>query len=211
MARSLDRPQRPSPPWRYPFIIAFTGIRGIVSLAAALAIPLTIADGSSFPHRDLILFITFSVVVVTLVGQGSLLPSVIRWLGLDEIGRAERRVEKTEELASRRLAIEAGMRRLDELAAERSLPERIVEPLRAHHRDRVQQLDYRIGAAELETQLARLSEELQLELIEAERKQLYTLLCSGGVKDDARRRIEHDLDLQEAQLRRSAAGGGGSD
>ncbi len=61
-------------------------MRGIVSLAAALAIPLTVADGGAFPYRDLILFLTFSVVLVTLVGQGLLLPAVIRALGLANAG-----------------------------------------------------------------------------------------------------------------------------
>ena len=60
------------------FVIAFTGIRGVVSLAAALAIPLTTAAGASFPYRDLILFITFGVILITLVGQGLLLPSIVR-------------------------------------------------------------------------------------------------------------------------------------
>ena len=64
--------------WQAVFVIGFTGIRGIVSLAAALAIPFTTSAGEPFPGRDLILFLTFSVILVTLVGQGLLLPSVIR-------------------------------------------------------------------------------------------------------------------------------------
>jgi CPA1 family monovalent cation:H+ antiporter len=60
----------PSPPWQWVFVLAFTGVRGVVSLAAALAIPLTIASGGPFPHRDLILFATFGVIIITLVGQG---------------------------------------------------------------------------------------------------------------------------------------------
>jgi monovalent cation/hydrogen antiporter len=71
----------PSPPWQWPFALAFTGIRGIVSLAAALAIPFVTERGQPFPHRDLILILTFAVILVTLVGQGLLLPTVIRALG----------------------------------------------------------------------------------------------------------------------------------
>jgi Na+/H+ antiporter len=190
----------PAPSWQSPFLLAFTGIRGIVSLAAALAVPFATASGAPFPHRDLILFLTFCVIVVTLVGQGLLMPRVIRWLGLAEQGRAERRIERAEELAVRRRTIDAVMRRLDELAVERDLPVQIVEPLRAHHREQLQRLDYRIGADELNTQLARLGDEIELRLIEAERQHLYESLCSGQLKDDARRRIEHDLDLREAQL-----------
>ena len=194
LVRAIARSD-PAPPWQSPFIIAFTGIRGIVSLAAALAIPLTTASGAPFPHRDLILFLTFCVIVVTLVGQGLLMPPVIRWLGLAELGRAERRDEAAHELAVRRRTLDAVTRRLDELAAEHKSPAEVVDLLRGHLHERLQQLDYRVGSVEL----ARLSDELELRLIEAEREFLYGLLCSGDLKDDARRRIEHDLDLREAQ------------
>ena len=80
----------PSPPWQAPFMLSFTGVRGVVSLAAALAIPLTLANGAPFPHRDLILVITFGVIIVSLVGLGSALPAVIRWLGLARGGKEER-------------------------------------------------------------------------------------------------------------------------
>ena len=76
------RRRDPSPPWQQVFVLAFTGVRGVVSLAAALAIPLTIESGAPFPHRDLILFATFGVIIITLVGQGLTLPTVIRWLGV---------------------------------------------------------------------------------------------------------------------------------
>src|SRR5215470_15228584 len=84
------RRRDPSPPWQWPFALAFTGVRGIVSLAAALAIPFATASGAPFPDRDLILFVTFAVILVTLVGQGLLMPAVVRWLGLVRAGRHER-------------------------------------------------------------------------------------------------------------------------
>src|SRR5437667_3122243 len=83
------RRKDPSPPWQWPFILGFTGVRGIVSLAAALAIPFATDSGQPFPNRDLILFLTFSVILVTLVGQGLLLPWVISILGLVNAGRRE--------------------------------------------------------------------------------------------------------------------------
>src|SRR5208282_1444330 len=95
----------PAPPWQWPFALAFTGIRGTVSLAAALAIPLTTESGAPFPDRDRILFLTFSVILVTLVGQGLLLPAVIRALGLANAGRRERHADRVEESAARRQAI----------------------------------------------------------------------------------------------------------
>ena len=97
----------PSPPWQQTFILGFTGVRGVVSLAAALAIPLTVAGGAPFPQRDLILFATFGVIIVTLVGQGLSLPAVVRWLGVNRHSKAEHRREQEAELAARNEAIAA--------------------------------------------------------------------------------------------------------
>jgi CPA1 family monovalent cation:H+ antiporter len=99
LAFSRDQAQDPSPPWEVPFVLAFTGVRGIVSLAAALAIPFTIANGQTFPDRALIFFLTFSVILVTLVGQGLMLPSVIRALGLSFRPSASRRGSATRTFA----------------------------------------------------------------------------------------------------------------
>src|SRR5271154_3016581 len=83
------RRKDPSPPWQWSFALAFAGVRGVVSLAAALAIPFSTETGQPFPHRDLILFLTFAVILVTLVGQGLLLPWIIRVLALANAGRRE--------------------------------------------------------------------------------------------------------------------------
>jgi monovalent cation/hydrogen antiporter len=127
----------PSPPWQWAFVLSFTGVRGIVSLAAALAIPLTIANGAPFPGRDLILFVTFTVILVTLVVQGLLFPLVIRALNLADAGRRK----QTE-----------------------------------------------------------LHDEIELKLIAAERQRINELYRAGKIIDEARRRIERELDLREAQL-----------
>ena len=108
------RRRDPSPPWQQAFILGFTGVRGVVSLAAALAIPLTIESGAPFPHRDLILFATFGVIIITLVGQGLMLPAVIRWLGVGAHGKAEHRREQEAELAARNEAIRASRQHLEE-------------------------------------------------------------------------------------------------
>src|SRR5262245_8288177 len=172
LSPSLAR-RDPSPPWQPVFLIGFTGIRGIVSLAAALAIPLATASGEPFPDRDLILFLTFAVIIVTLIGQGLALPRVIRWLGLAVQGREERRIEAADEIASRRLTIAAGLRRIDELASTAELPAQIVAPMRTYHLERLRQLDYRVGAEAQEQRLAEQSDELELRLIDAEREHLY--------------------------------------
>src|ERR1700722_13845925 len=83
------RRKDPSPPWQWPLALSSAGVRGIVSLAAALAIPFVTESGQMFPDRDLILFLTFSVILVTLVGQGLLLPWIFHMLGLVNPGRSE--------------------------------------------------------------------------------------------------------------------------
>src|SRR3984957_19365635 len=81
------RQRDPSPPWQWAFVISFAGVRGAVSLATALALPFALADGSPFPDRDLILFVAFGVIFITLVGFGLGLPAVVRWLGVAQAGR----------------------------------------------------------------------------------------------------------------------------
>jgi CPA1 family monovalent cation:H+ antiporter len=190
----------PSPPWQQPFLLGFTGVRGIVSLAAALAIPFTIADGSPFPYRDLILVLTFSVIFVTLVGEGLTLPAMTRALGLANAGRRERQADWEQECKVRRRAIEAAIERLDALAASRKLPESVVGPIRAHQRKRLEDVEHRKDGNEHHKKLAELGDELELSLIEAERELINNLYRAGELKDEGRRHIERDLDLRDTLL-----------
>jgi monovalent cation/hydrogen antiporter len=190
----------PSPPWEYPFALAFTGVRGIVSLAAALAIPLTTANGQPFPGRDLILFLTFSVILVTLVGQGLMLPAVVRALGLAHDGCLERYVDTIEEYKARGQGIEAAIEHLDELASERNLFEDIVQPLRAYYNDRLKHAEFRSDGHDGHRKCAELRDEIELLLIATERRRINELFRSGKLKDEARRRIERELDLREAHV-----------
>ena len=190
----------PAPPWQWTFTIAFTGVRGIVSLAAALAIPLTLDDGAPFPNRDLILFLTFFVILVTLVGQGLLLPPMLRLLGMANAGRREHRADKAEELAARREAITAAAQRLEALARERSLPESIVHPLRALHRERLRHFDTDPETGGPAGKAGSAYDAVELQLLEAERARINILYRGGSLKDEARRRLERELDLREAHL-----------
>jgi CPA1 family monovalent cation:H+ antiporter len=174
-------------------------VRGIVSLAAALAIPFATANGQAFPDRDLILFMTFSVILVTLVGQGLALPFVIRALGLAHAGRRERRGARIDERATKRQAIEAALARLDEFATERRLPESVVAPIRAQHRVRLRHIADREGI-DRHKGLADLHAEIELLVIGAERQRTNELFCAGKLTDEARPQIERELDLREAQL-----------
>ena len=203
LSPSLAR-RDPLPPWQWVFSLAFVGVRGVVSLAAALAVPLTAQIGAPFPYRNLILFVTFGVIVVTLVGQGLLLPSVVRWLGLGSHAAAEREREYKAELAARLAALKMAESRLEELAADRRLSPEVVAILRARH-------DYRAvrlpdpASSELDPALA--AAELRSELIAAEREYIFQLLRDGQITDEARRRMERELDLEEAGIASKKAGG----
>jgi monovalent cation/hydrogen antiporter len=189
----------PSPPWQWPFLIGFTGVRGIVSLAAALAIPLAMDDGRPFPERDLILFLTFSVILVTLVGQGLLLPAVIRMLGLNNAGERELHADRSEELEARRYAIDAALIRLDEVAVERVLSEEVVLAVRQELRNRRKHFDHSNEQGQ-DQDSARCPDAVALLLIDAERGRINELYRQGQLKDEARRRLERELDLREANL-----------
>jgi CPA1 family monovalent cation:H+ antiporter len=199
------RRRDPSPPWQWAFALSFTGVRGIVSLAAALAIPLTTFSGQPFPDRDLILLLTFSVILVTLVGLGLLLPAVIRALGLAQAGDRERRADRAEERAARGQAIKAVIERLEQLKAERNLSDDIVEPLRARHQDRLRHVRRASGATAADRQYNNLHAELELTLIAVEREHINDMFRHGKLKDEARRRVERELDLREAHVASHAA------
>jgi len=189
----------PSPPWQWPFLLAFTGVRGIVSLAAALALPLTTSGGAPFPNRDLILVLAFVVVLVTLVGQGLTLPWVVRALGLANAGRREQEALRTEEFEARKEAIEAASRRLDALAADSAVPDDVIARLRAHHRQRLAQNLIRSDNGGHLERIAK-ADELELQLIAAERDLINEKYRQGTLKAETRRRLERELDLRDAQL-----------
>jgi CPA1 family monovalent cation:H+ antiporter len=169
----------------------------VVSLAAALAIPLTIENGAPFPHRDMILFATFGVIIITLVGQGLTLPAVIRWLGVGRHSKAEHRREQEAELAARNEAIRHSRQHLKKLAKDRNLSAQTVEFLNARHDHRA-----RLIPSDLDDGLDAIhsSNNVRLELIAAERDFLQELLRDGKITDESRRRLERDLDLEEATI-----------
>ncbi len=199
LSSSLAR-RDPSPPWQWPFILAFTGVRGIVSLAAALAIPLMTADGTGFPSRDLIIVLAFVVVVVTLVGQGLTLPWVVRSLGLANAGRLEKSAERMVEFQTRREAIEAAGSRLDALAADPAIPADVIARLRAHHAQRLAQNLIRSDDREEQRRRIARGDQLELQLIAAERDFINDKYRRGALRDETRRRLERELDLRDAQL-----------
>jgi len=197
LSKSL-RQRDPSPPWQWVFTLAFTGVRGAVSLATALALPFVLPSGETFPYRDLILFVAFGVIFVTLVGVGLGLPKVVRWLGVAEAGRSEHIVEHEAEIAARRQALDAALKSLDALTAEKELSDEVVSLLRARHEIRVNQLPCSLDPARHDVSAAGTT--LTRELIAAERKFIHELLRDGKITDETRRRIERDLDLEGVPL-----------
>lgn len=197
----------PSPPWRWVFLIAFTGIRGVVSLAAALSIPLFAADGTPFPQRDFLLMVTFAVILVTLVGQGLSLPLVIRTFCLTADGQKEVDEAKRKEITARLASIDAALARLDSLEGAVVSPE-TVAAMRRRHGDR---REYFVAACRglLDAQGDAISAatRLQLAFVDAERTAIADIYARGEIDDAARRRIERELDLEDARLRHAGESG----
>jgi CPA1 family monovalent cation:H+ antiporter len=187
--------------WQGTFLVGFTGIRGVVSLVAALSIPQTVGGGA-FPERDLILFVTFCVIFSSLVGQGTALPMVIRWLGLDRAGAEEALAAKRTEVAARIAGVEAVLRRLDELERERVLS-RSAASLRRLHEDRRIDL-IQTADSEIEGAPAADAADVQLQLVAAERASIAAQFAAEKLSDEARRRVERELDLEDAWIRHAA-------
>jgi CPA1 family monovalent cation:H+ antiporter len=192
------RERDPTPSWRTVFVIAFTGVRGAVSLAAALALPYALPNGEGFPYRDLILFVSFGVIFITLVGLGLGLPLVVRWLGVAQEGRDEHVREHESEIEARREALAAALASLDAMTDDRELSDEVVKLLRARHETRANQLPDSLDPERHDASAA--GTDLTRELISAERKFIHALLRDGKITDETRRRIERDLDLEEASL-----------
>lgn len=186
----------PSPDWRTPFLIGFTGLRGVVSLAAALSVPIAIG-GEPFPERDLILFATFSVILVTLVGQGAMLPRVIRWLELGRAGSSEAAVDKHNEHTARIEGVNAVLGALEAAAAD-GMPS-AVSSLRRHYAERRAQLTSTADETTPDNPVADTGL-LQLRMVGVEREAIGRVFVDNRLSDEARRRIERELDLEEARI-----------
>ncbi|MDB6122812.1 MAG: Na+/H+ antiporter [Pedosphaera sp.] len=192
------RERESDPTWRNLMVVAWTGMRGVVSLAAALALPFTLANGAPFPGRNLILFFTFSVILATLVFQGLTLPFLIRWLGVHGDGESQR-----EEREARLRANQAALARLKELGEQDSIPEELIQRLRVEYEDRLRELEVceLSQSAEAHVSPSTPYKRLQQEALVVERNTILQLRNERVINDEVMRRIEHDLDLAEARLR----------
>ncbi|MDX6380323.1 MAG: monovalent cation/hydrogen antiporter [Rubrobacteraceae bacterium] len=191
--RSLRWPD-PLPSPRGATVISWTGMRGVISLAAALSLPLSVEGGAPFPGRDLILFLTFAVILATLVVQGLSLPALIR--GLEDDGPAEQ-----EEVQGRIKVAESALARLEELAEEEWVREDTAERVRGLYTYRRSRFVARLDGDEdgLEERSSAYQRLLR-ELLRAQRQTLIQLRNGGSIGDEVMHRIEHDLDLEESRL-----------
>jgi CPA1 family monovalent cation:H+ antiporter len=185
----------PYPAWQNVAVVAWTGMRGVVSLAAALAVPLTLANGTLFPGRDYILFITFCVILATLVLQGLSLPVLIHRLGIVDDGLAN-----LEERTARLKANEAALAYLDELDGR--YPPESVERLRVEYADRIRQLEVcaSVDGDRSDAATAPSFENLQQDALDVERRTIIQLRDEYVINDEVLRRIQVDLDHAEARL-----------
>jgi Na+/H+ antiporter len=183
--------------WRASTVLAWSGMRGAVSLAAALALPLTTDAGTPFPHRDLIVFLTFAVILFALVVQGLTLPVLIRLLRLEEGGLAEKKEAK-----ARIAAAEAALGRLEELTAEDWVRDDTAERLRGLYDFRRERFRSRLDAdSDGAVEDRSLSyQRLRRELLDAERRAVLELRRRGRIDDDVMRRVVRDLDLEDERL-----------
>ncbi|MEO6022050.1 MAG: Na+/H+ antiporter [Burkholderiales bacterium] len=181
------------PPWQLVTLIGWCGMRGIVSLAAALALPVAGADSTAFPYRDLIIFLTFCTIVATLVLQGLTMPPLIRWL---KIGGDWRTYD--EERKARAQIAQAALRTFDEYTQEHSIPHTSVERLREEYQQRLESLH---PTRLLQTTQQDTLHHLRLVLIGAQRKELIKQWKLQKIGDETLHEIEHELDLEEQRLR----------
>jgi CPA1 family monovalent cation:H+ antiporter len=193
------RERGPAEDWRNVSLVAWMGMRGAVSLAAALAVPVVTDAGQPIGERPLILFITFSVILFTLVVQGLTLPLLVRWLRVepDDDG------EEVEENKARKLAARAALDRLDRLAEEEWTRDDTVERMRGMYRYRYERFAARFDAERDGDAIEdRTATYLRMvgSVIEAQREQLEELRRSGDISSDVMRRIERELDLEEGRF-----------
>jgi monovalent cation/hydrogen antiporter len=191
--RGLD----PAPSWQAKVVLAWSGMRGAVSLAAALALPLTTDAGAQFPNRELIVFLTFSVILGTLVVQGLTLPGLIRLLDVEDD-----HLEELEDTQARIHAAEAALARLEELLDEDWVREETADRLRRYYDFRRSRFRERIdgeGDGSIEQRSADY-QRLVRELLNAERQAVLELRRDRRISDDVMRRVVRDFDLEEARL-----------
>ncbi len=188
----------PLPSPRQVFVVGWTGMRGVVSLAAALALPTVLADGTPLPHRDFIIFLTFCVILVTLVLQGLTLPPLIRLLGLAGTSGPDR-----EEQEARRAVTAAALSYLEQARKKDGEDSgELYDDLIQHYSHRLASIESDGGETAPAAEHRRFVE-LSLEALQVERSTAIRLRDEGKINDNVLRRVERELDLNESRIRES--------
>jgi len=186
------------PGMRQIFVVGWTGMRGVISLAAAIALPQTLADGTPFMQRNMIIFLAFSVILVTLVLQGLTLPPLIRAVGLAAISTPD-----TEEREARRVILNAALTHLEQ-SRTKDVPEmaEVYDDLAHHYRQRLAVVNQeRTGTHENNIpDLYNRFKDLSHELFRVERRTAVQLRNQRRISDALLRELERELDLDEARL-----------
>ena len=190
------RENDPFPNWKAVFVVSWTGMRGAISLAAALSVPLLLASGAEFPYRDLLIFITFFVILATVVAQGLSLPLIVRRLNLEDDGATAR-----EEAEARLKIYRAALQRIEEIEKSDNRTPRILDQLKNDYRRRADGIAQIVEEGENSCRdFFKQDRRLQLTIVEAERGELIKLRDGDKLHEDAARRIQYDLDLEEQRL-----------
>jgi CPA1 family monovalent cation:H+ antiporter len=205
--RLLGR-KEPRPPWRNVVFIGWAGLRGADSLVIALSLPLTVATGAPFPGRDLILFLTFAIIFVTLVVQGLSLKAVIRGLGL----KPDPEIAREMSAARARLAV-VGLEALEALPADEPGAEDAKTALRLKYEHVVHRFEARLVNKRNARDEGRIEafRTMRLKMIGAEREALIDMRDQNQISDDVLREIQHDLDLEQVLLEQPGPSDGGFD
>lgn len=174
-------------------VVAWSGMRGIVSLAAALALPLTINGTDAFPNRDLIIFITFGVIFSTLIIQGLTLPFLVKWLGIKSDG------SELEEEHGVRVKIASTI--IEHIEENYSLlPDEVLNQIKTKYEIRIQRLQKEAVSRRLDDEIIHEFHRIQQELLNKERQFLIQLRDTGNISAEVLRRMEYELDLEETRL-----------
>jgi CPA1 family monovalent cation:H+ antiporter len=183
------------------FVLGWTGMRGVISLAAAISVPRMLANGEPFVQRNVIIFLTFAVILVTLVLQGLTLPSVIRGLGLAGLS-----ISNQEEVSARRLMAEAALLHLEQVKSRADSTDEGFDDIERHYRRRLATLDHEEAHAEPgDADFYKKYAALSRELLNVERKTAVELRNQSQIGDELLRELEHELDLGELKFQRRRA------
>jgi monovalent cation/hydrogen antiporter len=175
-------------------IIAWSGMRGIVSLAAALALPLMVSDKTPFPNRDLIIFLTFCVIFATLVLQGMTLRKLIQWLGVKEDDHHQKEEERV------RLLLASSIIEHIEENYSLGVNDTVLAQVKSKYEIRIQRIRKDQSANNLSPEQIEELHKIQRSLVAQERQFILALRKQGKVSDEVVRKIEYELDLEEARM-----------